>query len=161
ARAAKWRDEAEKDLSRCRAAHQEDLARLDKLIAQHGAELDFALKSLARLRQIGNVITAEEIDLAEKKCEVHRAEGEQARAMKKAGEAVGTQEAEAERARREREWADAQSALTLLEAGTRPEEIDAERARLARLREEVRYLRELQGKVQVSSPCAGVVMTPR
>src|SRR5262249_62221069 len=46
-----------------------------------------------------------------------------------------------------------------LEAGTRPEEVEAERARLARLHEEVRYLKGLEGKVQVMSPVAGVITT--
>ena len=63
--------------------------------------------------------------------------------------------------RRDKELADAQATLTLLEAGTRPEAVQAEQARLARLREEVRYLEGLTGKVRVVSPVAGVVTTPR
>lgn len=64
-------------------------------------------------------------------------------------------------ARRERELAETKATLTLVEAGTRPEEIDAERARLDRLREEWRYLNELHKKQRIESRVAGVVTTPR
>jgi putative peptide zinc metalloprotease protein len=161
ARAVKWRDLAEQDLSRSRAAHNAELARCDREIAQHTAELEFARNSLARLRRIGKLVSPEELDLADKKREVHQTQLAQARARKKACQALGTLEAEAELARRQKELADARSALTLLEAGTRPEEIDAERARLVRLREEARYFKELQGKLRVYNPAPGLVMTPR
>jgi len=52
---------------------------------------------------------------------------EQARAEKRPDEAKGTGEAEMELAHREQELATAWAALTLLEAGTRPEEIEAEK----------------------------------
>jgi putative peptide zinc metalloprotease protein len=161
ARGVKWRDLAAQDLARNRAAHKEELARLDKQIAQHRAELELAKIKLDRSRRLGKLIAPEEQEEAEKKCAVCGAQLEQARAQKKAREALGTLEAEAELARRERELAEARSALTLLEAGTRPEEIDAERARLARLREETRYLKEVQGKLRVYCTSPGVVMTPR
>src|SRR5262249_50142404 len=81
-------------------------------------------------------------------------------------EALGTREAiagldaEAELARREKDLADAQATLNLLEAGSRPEEIDAGRAHLARLKEEAHYLKKLQDKLQVSSPVPGLITTP-
>jgi multidrug resistance efflux pump len=86
---------------------------------------------------------------------------EQAQALQRARQALGAQEAEAECSRRARELADTQATLSLLEAGTRPEEIEAERARLARLQEEARYLQGVQGRLAVHSPVAGVVTTPR
>ena len=49
----------------------------------------------------------------------------------------------------------------MLELGSRPEEIEAEKARLARLHEEVRYLEGLSKRLQVTTPVAGVVTTPR
>jgi hypothetical protein len=57
---------------------------------------------------------------------------------------------------REKELADARATLTLLEAGTRPEEIEAERACLARLQEEARYLKGVQERLPIQSP-----VTPR
>ncbi|MCI0456344.1 MAG: HlyD family efflux transporter periplasmic adaptor subunit [Gemmataceae bacterium] len=161
ARALKWRALGAQDLKRSQEAYKEEMARLDRLIAQYAAELDFAEKSLARLKKAGNVFTPEELELAEKKGQVHQAQLQQARAHKQARQALGTLEAEAELARRDKDWADARSVLTLLEAGTRPEEIDAERARLARLQEEARYLQEWQDRLRVCTTSAGLVMTPR
>jgi len=48
----------------------------------------------------------------------------------------------------------------LLEAGSRPEEIDAGRAHLARLKEEARYLEKLRDRLQVVSPVPGLITTP-
>jgi multidrug resistance efflux pump len=70
-------------------------------------------------------------------------------------------EAEAELARRDKELADAQGALALLEAGTRPETVEAEQAHLARLREEAGYLEALGQKLAVCCPVGGVVVTSR
>jgi multidrug resistance efflux pump len=47
-----------------------------------------------------------------------------------------------------------------MEAGSRPEEVEAERAKLARLEEEVRYLAGLVEKLRVYSPVGGIVTTP-
>jgi hypothetical protein len=51
--------------------------------------------------------------------------------------------------------------LALLALGSRAEEVEAERARLARLEEEARYLAGLPGKLEVTSPVGGVLTTPR
>jgi multidrug efflux pump subunit AcrA (membrane-fusion protein) len=161
-RARAWRDLAAADLDRARQVLEADLARLDKQVAQCAAELGFAQSSLARAQKLmaEAAISTEEYLEAAKKCHVFRAQGEQAQADKRARQARGCQEAEAELARREKEWADARAALTLLEAGTRPEEIEAERAHLARLREELQYLESLQKKEPVYSRVAGVIATP-
>jgi multidrug resistance efflux pump len=45
--------------------------------------------------------------------------------------------------------------------GPRAEEIEAERARLARLQEETRYLEQLQDRLPIYSPVPGIVTTPR
>jgi multidrug resistance efflux pump len=58
------------------------------------------------------------------------------------------------------ELAQAQSGLEVLLKGTRPEEIEAATADLARLESQGRYLREQLGLVNVLSPASGVVTTP-
>jgi multidrug efflux pump subunit AcrA (membrane-fusion protein) len=164
-RARAWRDLAERELAHARQAYERELARLDEQIAQYGAELAQAQASLERAQRLassrtGRVMSPEEYGEVAERCQVARHQVEQARDQKQARQALGTQEAEAELARREKELADARSALTLLEAGSRPEEVEAERARLERLQEEERYLDGLQEKVQVVSPVGGVVTTP-
>src|SRR5262249_9492571 len=54
-----------------------------------------------------------------------------------------------------------QAALTVLEAGPRAEEVEAEQARLARLQEEARYLEQLQDRLPVHNPVPGLVTRPR
>ena len=165
-RAAAWRDLARQDLAHARESLHKELARLEKQVAQHDAELEHALASLERARRLrdgrtANVISGEEYGEVEMRCRVCRAQLEQARAEREARQALGTQDAEAELARREKELADAQAALALLEAGSRPEEVEVGRARLARVQEEVRYFEGVQKKEEVCTPVAGLVTTPR
>jgi multidrug efflux pump subunit AcrA (membrane-fusion protein) len=160
-RARAWSELARKDQERARQVLEADLARLDKLIAQCAAEVDFARSCLDRAHKllVKKSLSEEEYLEAELRCRVGLARGEQARADKRAREAHGCQEAEAELARRDKEYADARTALALLEAGTRPEEIEAERARLARLHAEAAYLEAVQKKEPVCSRVAGVIAT--
>jgi putative peptide zinc metalloprotease protein len=106
-------------------------------------------------------MTKDEYEQALLNMQIAELDGEQLRAAHSALAAKGTIDSEAELARREKELADERGKLVLLEAGTRPEEIDAERARLSRLEEELRYLRGLQDKLVVTSSVAGIVTTPR
>jgi putative peptide zinc metalloprotease protein len=161
-RAEKWRDLAEQDLHRARKALHEDLERLDKQIVQYRAERDHAQAVLDRAKDLRyqNAVSTAEYQTAQKQYRVFQSQEEQARARKRARVALGCVESEAELARREKDLADARGTLALLEAGTRPEEIEAERARLARLEEEDRYLESLQVKVMVASPVAGLITTP-
>jgi putative peptide zinc metalloprotease protein len=98
---------------------------------------------------------------AQTRWQVCQAQVKQAQSQKCACQAKGALATESELARREKELADTQATLTLLEAGSRPEEIAAQRARLRRLQHEARYLDALQGKLVVSSSVSGLVTTPR
>jgi multidrug efflux pump subunit AcrA (membrane-fusion protein) len=162
-RARAWCDLARQDLTRSRKALEAELLRLEKQVAQAQIELQAASEELERSKAVvvRRAISEAEYREKERKQQVCQAQLEQAQAEKRAREAKGVQEGEAEVARREKEMADAQAALTLLEAGARTEAIEAERARLARLVEEARYLEGLQGKLRVTSVVAGVVTTPR
>jgi multidrug resistance efflux pump len=162
-RAQAWRDLARQDLARWRQILQEDLDRLEKQIVACRAEPDVARKGHQRAKALlsQQALGQEQYQEAEGKYQADIARWEQARAEKRIRQAKGTLEAEAEQARREKELADAQANLKLLVAGSRPEEIDAERATLARLYEEARYLDQLAHALLLSSPVAGVVTTPR
>jgi multidrug resistance efflux pump len=161
-RAESWRNRAEQDLARARKALAADLRRLDEQIVQYRAELDAAQDSLtraSRLRERGNG-SADDVVESDRRNKVSRAQIEQAHAQKQARQEMGTQEAESELARRAKELADLRATLTLLEAGTRPEEIEAERARLARLQDEARYLEGVQARLSIHSPVGGLITTP-
>jgi putative peptide zinc metalloprotease protein len=162
-RARAWRDLAQQDLRRTRQALEEELARLDKQVLQCRAELEAAQDALKR-RQVlldKQTISAEDYQEAKGRQQVCQARLEQAQAEKRARQAKGTLEAEAELARREKELADAGAVLRLLKAGSRAEEIEAEQARLARLGEEVRHLEQWRQKQAVTTPVPGLVTTPR
>ncbi len=162
-RARSWRELARQDLSRTKQALVEELARLDQQIAQHHAEREATRDAAERARMLASksAISAAEVREAEKQYQVSHAQLEQAQAEKRARQAKGALGAEAELARREKELADAEGALTLLEAGSRAEEIDASRAHLARLQEEAHYLEGLQQRVLLHTPVPGIITTPR
>src|SRR5205823_3888730 len=162
-----WRDLARKDLEHARQALQEELARLSQLIEQNRAELDAAREAYERAKSLRSkgASAQEQFEEAKRKHQVAQATLAQAQSQKRQRQALGTREAlagldaEAELARREKDLADAQATLTLLEAGSRPEEIEAARAHLTRLKEEARYLESLHDKLQVVCTVPGLVTT--
>ena len=81
--------------------------------------------------------------------------------IKRSREAEGLIAYERELAQREKDLADAKAALTMLEAGTRHEDIDAEQAHLRRLEEELNHFLHQQEKQSVVCPVAGTIITPR
>jgi multidrug efflux pump subunit AcrA (membrane-fusion protein) len=162
-RARKWRELARQDLAQARTAHKEELGKLDKQQAQNDAELAYARYALQRDRRLytRDILPQDQYKDRAKQFEVRQSMVDQTTAQRKALEARGTQREEAELARRDKELADAQATLTIMELGTRPEEIEAERARLARLQEEQRYLEKVQRDLPIVCPVDGVVTTPR
>jgi len=164
-RSRAWRDLARRDLDRAEQILAGDLARLDEQLAQHRAEHEQARASLARMQKLRvrspGAVSEEEYREMETRCRIGQARADQVEAEKRARRAQGAVEAETELALREKQLAEAETALTLLEAGPRPEEVDAERARLARLDEELRYQEEIRARLAVASPVSGLVVTPR
>jgi multidrug efflux pump subunit AcrA (membrane-fusion protein) len=162
-RAQAWRDRAEHDLTRARESFDQEVVRLDKQITQYRAEWENAEDAYRRASQVvvRGALPPEHFREVEKRLRVTKAQLEQAEAMKRSRQVLATQEAEDELVRRQRELAEAQAALTLLEAGTRPEELEAERAHLQSLEAEAALLRAQQQKLLIRSPIAGLVITPR
>ena len=162
-RAIAWCDLAQKDLTITQQVLSEDLDRLEQQIKAGSAELDVARDALERAESLAGTrsIAATEFRDVRGKSRVSQARLAEAQAAKRALQLKGTMEAQVELARREQALADAQALLRLLEAGARPQEIDAERARLTRLNEEVRRLQEQQRQLAVVALAHGVVTTTR
>lgn len=160
-RAATWRDLAGKDLERKMQALEQELSRLDKQIQQAKTQYDFATDALDRAKRLldKKAIALDRFRDLEKDHALFLSQWHQALAQKEERLAVGVLEQENELARREKDLADARAALTLLEVGTRPEEIQAEKARLTRLTEEKRYLEGLKVRVRLTSPISGIIIT--
>jgi HlyD family secretion protein len=169
ARARAWRDLAIKDLAHARSAMDEELGRLDGQIAQYRFEYDAARDAYQRAEALRGktVVTEEQYREANRRVQVAQSQLEQAQFQKRHRQALGTREAiagldaEAELARRQKDLADTQGTLILMEAGSRPEEVEAARAQLARLQEEAGYLRHLEAKLRVHCPVSGLMTTVR
>jgi multidrug efflux pump subunit AcrA (membrane-fusion protein) len=162
-RAKGWRDLARHDVEKMRAAWRDDLARLETQITACDAELEVARDNYKRVESLvrQKALTVADYQEARGRYRVSLAHLRRAHAEMRARESNGILETETELARREKELAEAEAALKFLEAGTRPEEIDAERARLARVEEEISYLEQLQQRLVVTSPAAGTITTAR
>ena len=141
----------------------EELVAADRQIAACQSELELAQKKQERAKPLvlGKTITDEEFQEIVGSNRVASAHLEKAQAERRAKQVEGTLKAETELTCRERELAEAQAALQLLEAGSRPEQIEAERARLARLTEEAKYLEQLHGRLDLRSSITGLIVTPR
>jgi putative peptide zinc metalloprotease protein len=160
--AREWRDLAKRDLARVEQALAAEMVWLEQEVVRQHLELDYSAEALMRYQQLlpQRAISKDEYQRAEKRVLVHEVQLGQANALQRARKALGAREAEAELTWRERGLADAQGSLTLLEAGTQPTEIDTERSRLARAKEELNYVEARQKKTLVYSPVGGLMTTP-
>ena len=161
-RTTEWRDLAKADLARSRDAFQKDQARLEQKIVEAEASLKQAHETAVRWRELlrERVVTEQQVHEAETEYKVAKAKLAQARSEKASLESVGTLEAEKELAQREKQLEEAAAKLTLLEAGSRQEEIEAAEASLARQKEELAFLQEQQQKLPLYSRVDGVITTP-
>jgi putative peptide zinc metalloprotease protein len=162
-RAKAWRDRAQRDLELMQQALKEELASLDKQIAACQVEVEVSKDRYDRVRALvtDRALPAEEYHEAAGKYRVCQACLEQARAEKRARQTVGTVESETELARRVKELSEAESVLRLLMVGTRPEDIEAERAHLARVQEEAHYLEQTRERLPITAPESGTITTAR
>jgi multidrug efflux pump subunit AcrA (membrane-fusion protein) len=160
-RLAEWRDLAEQDLDRARLALKSEIRQLDELLRQDRIEIEYARVTLLRTKDAfdRNAMSQQEYDDAKKKYECAEVLIEQHKAQQQQKKEIGTTIFEAELARRQRQLADGKSVLTLLEAGSRPEEIAAHQAVLNSLREELKYLEQLREKSPIRSACSGKIVT--
>jgi multidrug efflux pump subunit AcrA (membrane-fusion protein) len=159
----RWCDLAKQNLEQAREALAQDLIRLDRQIKQYEAEVTYARRICEQSKMLfeKGAFASEQLIAEEKKELIAEFQLDQAKAQKQAREATGTIEFEGELARREKDLSDVRSTLALLEIGTRPEEVEAERAKLERLQEDWTYLEAMHERVVVKTPVAGVVITPR
>lgn len=162
-RAKHWRDRAKADLDRKAKGFKEELTRLDEQITQAHTQLEFHQGLLVRAKGLVDKksLPYDQYLDGERQVKLAEAQVQQAEAAKRERQVVGILDYESELAKREKDCADTIAALRLLEAGSRPEEIDAEKAKLARLKEERTFLEKQQERLKLTSPIAGVIVTPR
>lgn len=158
-----WRDVAARELERQQQVLDQDVRRLEKLFQEYQAECSYARQTLTRNEELQQTksVTEEEVQRARKEYLVYRARCDRAVAEKKARIALGTLAAQSTLAEREKELAMEQAALAMLEAGSRPEKIEAAEATIARLAEELSYLGVISSRQAIRSPVAGCITTIR
>lgn len=162
-RAEEWKALAEQDLRQANVALQQDLLKFDLEFKQSAMEIEFARTSVSRAEFLyrQGAIAGEQLRAERKKLALLESQLGQSQARKTAREADGVRSAAAELARRDKELAEVRAAQSLLEAGSRPEDVEAEKAKLARLEEELKFLREQESQLVIVAPSAGIVATPR
>ncbi len=162
-RAIAWRDLGKATLEKTKLAFEQELNTLEFRIDQARTEHEYRKASYEQaklLHEKGGL--AEQQLLSQKRLVDDSASQLQvAESMKRTRDAEGVLDADTELARREKELADERARLTLLEAGSRVEDIEAEQARLNRLEEEMRILREQESKQSIICPVAGTVVSAR
>lgn len=162
-RSRRWRDLAQDELNKIQTVYAAELVELEAEAEQARAELDRAKQGLVRDRALYHrqALHIDALRESEKIARVAEARSTAVSARQSARTARGVLESESELARRERGLADDAAALRLLEAGSRPEEIASEEARLARLQEELQELNDQTARLNVISPVVGLIATPR
>ena len=158
-----WVEMGQQELDRAKRRLEQELVGLEQRIAQTQAELRFGKASLeqsyALYRQ--GALAGAELRSEQTRLVVLESQLRQAESDKKVREVEGTRAAEQELVRRQQELADAESRLTLLKAGTRPEELAAEEARRQRLDQELAYLQDRADRLIVRAPADGTISSPR
>lgn len=107
-----------------------------------------------------NVVSGQQFEEIQKQLHISRSEVEQALRERDGRSAIGVLDSEDELARCAKELAEANAAVEMLLAGTRPEEIEAAAATLARAEEELNFLEKQQGRLSLHVCIDGTVVTP-
>lgn len=162
-RATSWRDLAHSDLEKAKISFVQEMASLELAVEKADAQQKYQgeiLEQMQALHDRGGLAGQQLLDY-KKKSQDAILDVSRAQALMRSREAQGLITYESELARREKDLADAKAALTLLEAGSRHEDIDAEQARLRRLEEELSHFLHQQEKQIVVCPVSGTIVTPR
>ncbi|MBL8812012.1 MAG: HlyD family efflux transporter periplasmic adaptor subunit [Planctomycetaceae bacterium] len=162
-RAREWYELGVSELKEFRAAWEQE-----QLIQQHRikevmAELENAreeIKHSEHLYQLGALAGAQ---LRNERLQIVQLESRlsQAQATANALQVVGISSRETEVASRAQDLEQEEDRLKLMQAGNRPEEIQAEEAKHERVLHDLAYLRSQREKLVLKAPAAGLFASPR
>jgi multidrug efflux pump subunit AcrA (membrane-fusion protein) len=157
------REYAQRRYAEAQRLHATRLAKAKADLAKAEERLKYARNDQERSRTLFGVelISRRQYEEAEERVAVRAQEMEAAQAELRMVIADDLSEARREMAVATVESEEAATKLKLLEAGSRPEEIEATEAELARLEGQRQYLQEQLELVNVTSPVAGTVTTPK
>ncbi len=162
-RATNWRDLAQSDLVKANEQLTSELDAFRFRIEQGDTDVKYRTTVWTQAKSLYDRggLAGQQLLLLERQLQESRAVLKQIEAQKNARIAEGVLVARAELARRGKELADIVADMTLMEAGTRPEEIEVEEAKLRRLNEEMRRMYQLDKQQIVTCPVGGTVTTLR
>jgi multidrug resistance efflux pump len=148
------------DASQFRAA---EISKVQTSVEKAEQRLQFARNDLDRLQRLfaSALVARKTVDEAEQEVSVRQKELEEVQAAAKMVLSDDSAEAQKERDITAQEFSRAEGRLRVLMAGSRPEEIAATAAEIDRLQAQRRYLEQQLQLVNVLSPAAGVIATPK
>lgn len=157
------REHARRRYEEAERMHASRLAKARADLSKAEERLKYARNDLERFSMLfeKELIARRQLEEAEERVEVREKEAEAVRAELRLVLADDLAEVRKELAVASREVEESSGKLALLLAGSRPEEIEAARAEVARLEAQRGYLRTQLELVRVVSPIAGVITTPK
>jgi putative peptide zinc metalloprotease protein len=151
------------DLDASKKSLEYDLLSLKEKSNQIRLQIELAEKVLQKTEELRakGAVAGAQIVVEKSQLEVLKSQLVELENKRSSVESEGVNKATGELAQRKRQLSDAESELLLLRLGTRKEEVDAARARVTMLKEEIRFLKEQQSKLMVRATASGVVSAPR
>ncbi len=162
-RLTEWQRQGEEELRQAKIAHEHDMNVQNHRIAEITAEIANAKQELQHSEQLYQLRALAGSQLRQERLQLLQLESRlaQAQAQASATRALGVSSKEAEISRRTQELDEARDKLKLLEAGSRPEDIAAEKARHERVSHELAYLKSQQQKLRLVATTSGIFSAPR
>lgn len=160
--ATRW-EHAGKRYEEAKRMHAERLAKAAATVEKAQERLKLAKNHLARFKALfeKQLISLKDFQEAEENAAVRGKELEEAQAELKLVLADDLAEVKKAVAVGQKELEEAKGKLRVVLAGSRPEEIEAAEAEIARLEAQQRYLAEQLQLLRVVSPITGVITTPK
>lgn len=162
-RLEEWCTLGEEELTQSRLAHEQQLLILSHRVRTAEDNLEFARLNFRRSDDLYKQGALAGVQLRAQRMEVTLNESRvaQEQAALKAQQATGVRTKEAEILRRTQELANARETLALMKAGSRPEDVAAERARQQRTVHELEYLQEQQSRLEITAAVDGILSATR
>jgi len=162
-RLTEWYELGAEELQQARLAHEQELLVQDHRIREISAELENARQDIVHSENLYRQGALAGAQLRQQRLQVLQIESKlaQTQALMSAATATGVKAKQAEISRRAQELADAKDRLDLLKAGSRPEEIAAEEARLERATHELVFQNSRHEKLKLVAPTSGIFSAPR
>ncbi len=151
------------DLESSKKSLDFELRSLNEKANQTRLQIELAENVLQKTEELKakGAVAGAQIVVEKSQLEVLRSQLVELESRRSSVEAEGVNKATGELAQRKRQLSEAESELLLLKLGTRTEDVEAAKARVDMLDEELRFLQDQQSKLLVRATASGIVFAPR